>query len=266
MNTHLGCTVHDRLLSGAQHGGLTAKKHLHASSEHSASCANWLTLLLASWVPSPSAAAPRHLSRLCSQVLHHSLHLGRRVHQRRRRVGSRLQLCGLAGGGARLVALDDLQIGWVCCRICACSASNFRWRGRCPAARTTVMRGQSQHPIDKQHCPWAARACAAGMAGARTSAAAGPIHLPQNQCLANLTWMRSTGTPCKENADAWHGMDFHLHVPCHGRRACRTCKAGGVCGQACASVTSGASRRAAGMTERERHAQRKRSGTCTQQA
>ena len=28
-----------------------------------------------------------------------------------------------------------------------------------------------------------------------TSAAAGPIHLLQNQCLANLTWMRSTGTP-----------------------------------------------------------------------
>ena len=28
-----------------------------------------------------------------------------------------------------------------------------------------------------------------------TSCAAGPIHLDQNQCLANLTWMRSTGTP-----------------------------------------------------------------------
>jgi hypothetical protein len=27
-----------------------------------------------------------------------------------------------------------------------------------------------------------------------TSCAAGPIHLRQNQCLANLTWIRSTGT------------------------------------------------------------------------
>lgn len=85
------------------------------------------------------------------------------------------------------------------------------------------MRRQSDQPIGKATpplaspglCPWHH----AMIAGARTCAAAGPIHLPQNQCLANFTWMRSTGTPCKENADAWHGLEgAHLQAPRRGRR------------------------------------------------
>ena len=61
------CCAH-RLPSSPQHGELAAKKHLHASSEHSASCAYWLMPLLAGWVLSPAAAAPQHMRCLCSQV------------------------------------------------------------------------------------------------------------------------------------------------------------------------------------------------------
>ena len=83
--------------------------------------------------------------------------------------------------------------------------------------------------VSAMACPAVVMCAPACPAHRPTSAAAGPIHLPQNQCLANLTWMRSTGTPCREGKGGGevqpivcsHAPVFLMLAPADAQLQCR---------------------------------------------